>query len=288
MRMAYYPGCSLTSTGVEFDLSTRAVAEKLGIELWEIPDWNCCGASYAHSTSQLLSLALPARNLALAEKEGLDVAVSCAACYNRMKTVSEVVNRSPMIKDQVSRIIELEYNAASKVVSIIEVINEYYGLERLAEQVTWPLRELKVASYYGCLLVRPPELGMDDVENPSLLDRIVRSLGGVPIEWNYKVECCGAFHSTFRPKQGLKIIGDILDDACRSGAECIVVACPLCMLNLDMRQESAKKEKALGKTIPIFYFTELIGLALGIPLKKLGTNKHFVDVLPLLKRKNLQ
>lgn len=286
VKYAYYPGCSLNATGVEYNMSTKALARALGIELQEIPQWNCCGASAAHNTSQLLAQALPARNLALAEAENLDVAVPCAACYSRMKAVREAVRKSDLVRAKVSVLIEMDYHARNDVLSIVEIFAGTYSLPKIKEGLVKPLSGLKVACYYGCLLVRPPELAMDDQEDPQSLDGMISSLGGIPLEWRGKVACCGAGHSTTLLPVGFNMIGDILDAAKECGADCIASACPLCMLNLDMRQGNLSKRRKTSYNIPVFYFTELVGFALGISPKVLGFKKHFVDPFPLLKAKN--
>lgn len=287
MKFAYYPGCSLNATGIEYNLSTKALAKKLDIELWEIPQWSCCGAFYAQKKSYLLEVALPARNLALAEKEGLDVAVNCAACYNKMKAASEAMKKSEELKKKVSDLIEMEYNAKSEVLSIIEVFEREYGLEKLKSRVVKPLDGLKVASYYGCLFVRPPELAMDDMEDPQSLDRIIAALGGEAVDWSHKVECCGAFQTTYHTKTGLQMINNILAAAVEAGADCVACACPVCMLNLDMRQGNINSFKKTNYRLPVFYFTELMGLAMGSSPKELGIKKHFTDPKPLLKARAL-
>jgi heterodisulfide reductase subunit B2 len=287
VKYAYYPGCSLSATGVEYNMSTLALAHKLGVELLEIPQWNCCGASYSHNRGHLFTIALPARNLALAERENLEVAVSCAACYNKMKGAREAVKSSPGMKEKINRILKMEYNATYDVLSSVEVFGKRYGLNNISARVTKPLTGLRVASYYGCLLVRPPQLAMDDQENPCSIDDIIGALGGTAVDWTHKVECCGAFHSTYNSQAGFNVIGDILAAAADSGADCIAVACPLCMLNLDMRQANVNKQRKTNYRMPIFYFTELMGLAVGILPKELGIQKHFVNPGPLLRAKAL-
>jgi heterodisulfide reductase subunit B len=267
-------------------MSTEALARALGIELTEIPQWNCCGASAAHNTNHLLAQALPARNLALAEAENLDVAVPCAACYSRMKAVREAVRKSDLVRAKVSSVIEMDYHARNDVFSIVEIFAGTSTLQQIEAKVLKPLSGLKVACYYGCLLVRPPELAMDDQEDPQSLDRIIGSLGGTPLTWSGKVSCCGAGHSTTLLPVGFKMIGDILEAAEECGADCIACACPLCLLNLDMRQGDLSKRRKKSFKIPVFYFTELVGFALGISPKVLGFKKHFVDPLPLFKAKN--
>jgi heterodisulfide reductase subunit B len=288
MRMAYYPGCSLDGVGLEFNLSTRAVSKLLGLELWEIPDWNCCGASAAHTRDQLLALALPARNLALAEQEGLDVAVPCAACFNRMKVTELATRSSKETKDAISELIELPYEASNQARNLIDVMANVVGLEKIKEKVQKPLSGLKVACYYGCLLVRPPEITQfDDPEDPMSMDNIVSSIGGEPVYWAYKVECCGASQTSALPKATLPLLHRIFQNAFENGADCLAVACPLCFINLDMRQGGVKKAFQGSYNLPVFYFTELMGLAFGISPKELGLKKHFVDPLPLLNSRGI-
>lgn len=288
MRYAYYPGCSLESTGIEYNLSTKAVAKQLGIELWEIPDWICCGASAAHSTDQLLGLALPAHNLAIAEKEGLDIAVPCAACYNRMRGAQYAARNIPELQAQISQVIEMDYEGKTETLSLLDLIANYVGEEKIEEQVRRPLDGLKVATYYGCLLVRPEEItGFDDVENPMSMDRIMTALGAEPVEWAFKTECCGAGHTTTMSKEANVLLYNIFEDAKSNGAECIVTACPLCFLNLDMRQKGVEAAYGQEYGLPVFYFTELMGISFGYSPKELGVPKHFVDGVTLLEEKDL-
>lgn len=288
MKYAYYPGCSLNSTGKEYNITAKAVAKKLGIELWEIPEWNCCGASAAHSTNHLLGLALPARNVALAEKEGLDVAVPCAACFSRMRAAQKAVRTSPKLKAEIQSAIEMDYEAKNEVKSLLDVFVNGVGLEKIASEVKKPLKDIKVAAYYGCLLVRPPEIAeFDDPENPMVMDNLLAALGAEPVDWGYKIECCSAGHATVKPEVGLKMINDIFINAVENGAEAIVTACPLCFLNLDMRQQAVVKKYGKDYNMPIFYFTELMGIALGFEVNGTVLKKHFVNPLPYLQSKGL-
>ncbi|KUO52508.1 MAG: heterodisulfide reductase subunit B [Desulfitibacter sp. BRH_c19] len=288
LKYAYYPGCSLNSTGVEYNQSAKAVAKHLGVQLEEIDDWNCCGASAAHNTSHLLSIALPARSLALSEKQGLDVAVPCAACFNRMKAAQVEVRESKEMKQTISEVIGMEYEAKYEVKPLLDVLVNDVGLDKIKEAVTRPLTGLKVASYYGCLLVRPPKtMCFDDVEDPMTMDNLVEALGGEPVDWSYKVECCGAGHSTAKPSVGIPMIRDILKNAKLNGANCILTACPLCFLNLDMRQKEASQLHNETYELPVFYFTQLMGLAIGYSAKELFINKHFVDPMKLLEEKDI-
>lgn len=288
MKFAYYPGCSLNSTGVEYNISAKAVAKHLGLELWEIPEWNCCGASAAHNTDHLLALALPARNLALAEQQELDVAVPCAACFNRLKATEQAVRESAATREKVNKAIEMDYQANNSVRPLLDVMANALGMNAVKEKVVRPLDDLQVAAYYGCLLVRPPAVTrFDDPEDPQTMDRLMGTIGATPVEWSFKVECCGAGHSTTTPQVGLPMIDSILADARENGADCIVTACPLCFLNLDMRQKEIEQKYNRSYNLPIFYFTELMGLAFGYSPKDMGITKHFVDPMPLLEGKDL-
>lgn len=289
LKYAYYPGCSLNSTGIEYNITSKAVAKHLGVQLEEIDDWNCCGASAGHKTSYLLSVALPARTLALAEKQGLgDVAVPCAACFNSMKGAQVAVRNSPELKKDIDEIINMEYSAKNEVKTLLDVLVNDVGLEKIKEATTRPLTGLKVASYYGCLLVRPPKVvQFDDVENPMTMDNLVSALGGEPVEWSYKVECCGAAHSTSKPSVGVPMINKILKDAKQNGANCILTACPLCFINLDMRQKAAGEHDNSNFDLPVFYFTQLMGLAIGYSAKELCLSKHFVSPMKLLEEKEI-
>jgi len=289
MKYAYYPGCSLHSTGIEYDISSKLVAKRMGIELKEIPDWNCCGASAAHTTNHMLGLALPARNLAIAEKEGLDVLAPCAACYNRMKTTELAVKASEQTKQKIANITEMDYQGNIGVKTALEVFVKDAGLEAVKALATKTLGGMKVAAYYGCLLVRPHDVGIDDMENPMLMDDMVTALGGEAVQWPFKTECCGASLPTAKGKVGLKLVYDILSMAQSVGAEAIVTACPLCFVNLDMRQSDLNK-KVSGSSfkIPIFYFTELMAIAFGEKPASAGAGKHFVNTSEILAKYNLK
>jgi heterodisulfide reductase subunit B len=262
-RFAYFPGCSLESSAKEFDESTREVCEALGVELVEIPDWNCCGATSAHSLDRALSLALPTRNLRLADQMGLDLLAPCAACFSREKLA-------------VLKLAEEGSPLSITARHLIEVLTNPPILERIKGAVK---REpsLKVVCYYGCLLARPPELvDFDDPENPQMMDDIVRAIGCEPVDWSFKTDCCGAGLSIARTDVVLKLVGRLIEMAHEAGADCIAVACPMCHSNLDGRQKGAVKRFG-GQTMPVLYITELIGMALGLEPQK-WFKKHTVPV----------
>lgn len=280
MRMAYYPGCSLDATAAEYGLSTERMAKKLGIDLWEIPDWSCCGASSAHQTDHLLAVSLPARNLAIAEKEGLDVLAPCAACYNRFRGTEHEVRTSEAVRADVEKVIGMEYRATNKTVSVLELLVDQYGLPQLEQQVVNPLRGMKPACYYGCLLVRPQKVtGFDDPEDPTSMDRIMRSLGASPVEWSGKSECCSAGLAQTKPEMGAEVIYRLIKKAMDAGADSFVTACPICMINLDMRQKAIEKKYKIKINMPVYYVTELVAVACGDKPQDVGIKRHFVEAV---------
>lgn len=283
MKYAYFPGCSLESTAKEFNESTLLVADALGIELNEIPDWNCCGATSAHNLNHDLSVALPARNLGIAEEMGLDVVAPCAACYNRMRSAEVTLKNDEAIRNEVNAKLEKKYTGGVTVKSALEVFTQPEVLAKVAENIRKPLSGLNPACYYGCLLVRPPKvLGFDDPEAPTSMDRAMETIGAKPIEWYFKNECCGASFGISRSDIVAKLTGKILSDAKKHGANCIVTACPLCMTNLEMRQAAAGKLRGEDLSMPIFFFTELLGLAMEVPGVRKCFASHLVDVNPAL------
>ncbi len=284
-RFAYFPGCSMHSTAKEYAESLESVCEALDLELVEIPDWNCCGATSAHSLDHKLSIALPARNLALAEQMGLDIAVPCAACYNRLAVANENLKNQPELREEINESLPQKFRGNIKVRPLIEVIVNEVGLSKIAEAVKEPLSSLKVACYYGCLLVRPPKiLGFDDAEDPQSLDRLVKTLGAETVEWPHKTECCGASFSLTRRDIVYKLTGDVLKMAKRAGADCIVTACPLCMSNLDMRQSDIEKMTGEKFDLPVFFFTELMGWAMHLDNLEGCLERHFVNPKPLVQK----
>ena len=279
LKFSYYPGCSLESTAKEYDQSVRVVSEILGIDLVELSDWSCCGASSGHSTNYQLSLALPARNLALAEKEGRDVAVVCAACFLRFKQTNHDLRANDGLRQEIETIIDMPYQGSVEVRHLLDIICRGVGFEEIERRVKRPLNGLKLVSYYGCYLVRPPEITQfDDSENPRLMDDLMVAMGAEALDWSHKVECCGGNLLLSRPDIVVKLVGDIVQAAADAGADGIVTACPLCQANLDTRQHGPVR-------LPIFYFSELMGLALGVDEKSLRTwwKRHINNTDVVLK-----
>lgn len=283
MRYAYYPGCSAESTARDMHQSTLAVAGALGIEMVEPKGWTCCGATAGHQTDRILAASLPAANLVKIKDMGLDCVVNCAACYNRMKVASHEISSDPQIRKSVCDAVGRDYDGSVKVRHLIEVLLEDVGLDSISNAITNPLRDLKVASYYGCLLVRPPKVvNFDDTENPMSLDKLVKAVGAEPLDWPYKTECCGGGLSLSRTDVVVNLTDSVLDMAQSAGADCVTVSCPMCQVNLDLRQQDIKKQTGRDYQIPIVYITQLLGLGLGISPDKLGFNKLMVPASNVL------
>ncbi len=276
MALGIYPGCSLQGTAREYTESVYAVCEAFGIELKEVPDWNCCGATAAHNLDKDLSLALPARILASAEKEGMnEIVVPCAACYSRLTVTQHELVADPELKNRISEIIEMPLKGKVRIMNVLELINEFI-LDKIEGKISNPFN-FKVASYYGCLLVRPHGiLKYDRAEDPRSMDVIMEKLGAKPVEWAFKTTCCGAGLSVSKTPVVAKLSGNILEDAVSRGAEYIVVACPMCHSNLDMRRKDIESHMKKAFPIPVLYITQALGLAIGLDKNKLGIQRHFV------------
>lgn len=289
MKYSYFPGCSLHSSAVEYNISTKVICEALGIELIEIPDWICCGSSPAHVFNEVLSIALPIRSLLSALEMGDDdVLTACPACFNRLKSANLKMRSDSDIKEKVNQVLQSKYQGELKIRHLLEVLKNDYGFEKLTDEIKKSLEGLKVACYYGCLLARPKNIvDFDDAEDPKLMDELLQLAGADVIDWPYKTECCGMSFSLSKTDVVLKLSGDILSMAKEFGAECIAVGCPLCHSNLDMRQSDIEKERDVKFQLPIFYFTQLIGLSFDISPEELALKKQMVSPYPLLRQKEL-
>ena len=281
IKIGYFPGCSLASGSVDYSESVEAVSAAARVDLVEIPDWNCCGATCAHSVNKMLALSLPARNLALAREAGLEtLVVPCAGCYNRLALVHHALTNSPDTLAQVETIIERPYDGKMRIMNAIEYASEIL-LPRMNVKAGL-LEGARFAPYYGCLLVRPPKvLAFDDPEDPVSMDVILRGLGADVVDWEYKVECCGGGHSLSRTDLVLPLASKILAAARESGADAIVTACPMCHTNLDLRQLDVKRVERLKDGMPVYYLTEVIGLAAGLDEKAIGVRRHFINATGL-------
>ncbi|HLE30918.1 MAG TPA: CoB--CoM heterodisulfide reductase iron-sulfur subunit B family protein [Anaerolineales bacterium] len=281
MSYSFYPGCSLHSTGLEYGLSAQAVFRRLGLELRELAGWNCCGASSAHALNHTLALALPARTLALAQTVGHDLVTPCAACFSRMKNADYVLRTDPGARAEIETIVGFKFTGEIAIRPLLAVLHEDYGPQRIAAQVRRPLRGLKVVTYYGCLLVRPPEIArFDDPDDPHVMADLLRAVGADVKTWSYATDCCGGSLSLSRSDIVSGLVTRLAERAREAGAEAFVTACPLCQVNLEMRQTGQAK-------MPAFYFTELLGLAFGLPDAHKWWGKHLIDPRPMLRSAGL-
>lgn len=288
MKLAFYPGCTLHSTALDYNESTQSIANELDIELVEIPNWTCCGASPAHFLDNVLSTVLPIKDMVHAKEISDELVICCAACFSRFKNAGKKVIEHPEIAEKVKEILGIEEIPQIKIYHLLDVLVNKIGLERIQEKIKQDLKGLKVASYYGCLLVRPPKvMEFDDPEDPISMDSLVQALGGESVSWPHKVECCGGSLALARTDIVLKLCYDILQSAHDAGAECLMVACPLCQNNLDMRQAAINKKYGKDFHLPVFYFTQLLGLTLGIDGQMLGLQRSLVSGESLLENKDI-
>jgi len=285
MKYAYYPGCSAHSTARDMHESTVAVAGALNIDLIEPAGWTCCGATAAHQTDRVLAASLPAVNLLKVKDMGLDMVANCAACYNRMKVANHEVSTHPAMRKSVGDAVGRDYDGSVKVRHFIEVLLDDVGLDVIKGALKHSLNGLKVACYYGCLLVRPHDVtNFDDPENPTSLDRLVTAMGGEGLDWPHKVECCGGGLSMSRTDVVVSLTNSILEMAKAAGAECIAVSCPMCQINLDVRQQDIERQTGRCFEMPIVYITQLLGLCLGISPDELGLNRLMVSPLIVVEK----
>lgn len=283
MEVSYYPGCSLDGTAKEYGESTEAIFYTLGIKLKELDDWNCCGASSAHVLNDSLSVTLPIRNLEIADKAGLDMVVPCAACYQRLKLAEK-----HMLAEKQAGTSKHPYSGKIHIKHLIDFMWENVGEAGLRRRIKKPLKGLKAVCYYGCLTVRPPQItDAKNPENPTAMDKLLKSLGAEVKNWTYKTDCCGGSLILTLPDTALGMTRKLFDMAKEAGADCIVTGCPMCFSNLDSWQKKISLQSGKEYNVPIFHLSELIGLSFGDSNAKKWLKRHFVDPLPLLEQKGL-
>lgn len=292
MKYGYYPGCSLERNAIAYHQSIMAVAAPLGLEFAEIEDWNCCGATEYVSLNLLPAYALVGRNLALAanqRRNGNHLVTPCSACFLNLSKVNHYMADSPELAEQVNTALAaggLHYQPDSvQVRHLLDIMVNDVGYETIAGKVTKPLYNLRVAPYYGCLIVRPGYQGtFDDPEYPTTLDKLMRVLGAEVVDFPLKAHCCGGHMTQISEAVALELIRRLLKNAADYEADVIVTLCPMCQLNLDAYQENVNRYFKTSYHIPILYFTQLMGLAFGIPAEKLGFGKEFVNARPVLTK----
>lgn len=288
MKLAYYPGCTLKANAKNFENSALCSLRELGIEVQELGRWNCCGTVFSLATDDLIQHLASIRNLIRAKETSSDaVMVLCAMCYNTLKRANGRVRNDPSALEKIHKFMDEEkiaYNGDVKVLHLLEILRDDVKLENIAKKVTKPLQGLKIACYYGCLLVRPKDIGLDDVENPTILEKLMAALGASPVDFPHKTECCGAYQTVDKPQTVARRTFQILTSAMERGAEAVVVACPLCAFNLDHRQKQTVQLYPGFKNLPVFYFTQMLAVALGCPEESLMLDLHDVDPKPVLKK----
>jgi heterodisulfide reductase subunit B len=277
VEIGYYPGCALHGSSADYEMSVRACLSTLGVGLRELDDWICCGATAAHSLNRKLAVALPARNLSLAERDGLDEMLApCPMCSMELIKAGRALARDPALRDEISQIVELPVCGRTQVLNLIQVFQRI-GYPQISQRATRRLDEFRPACYYGCLLTRPPEeLRFDDCEQPSSMESLLAELGAAPVDWNYKTECCGAGMTMANEDTVLELSHRILSNATEHGANCLVVACPMCHVNLDMKQAAINRRFGVEHQMVVYYLSDLVGLSLGLDAKTLGIDRHFV------------
>lgn len=269
MKYSYYPGCAQQGTAVDYRISVRAVFRSLGIELEEIKNWNCCGALHIPDTT--MRAALSARTLAMGK--GMDIATPCNLCYSNLMRARSALEDIDF-KNRINETLAANNNLNAKPKHLLEVVVKDFGLPKIAEHIKKPLK-IKAAPYYGCLLTRP-ENDFDSPENPKTLDNLISTLGSEPVKYFYKTKCCGGPILITDENAALSLAKDILLMAKESGADCIVVTCPMCHLQLDAKQKAVEARYDINIDLPVIYFTQLMGLSMGFSPKEMGLDKHLV------------
>ena len=284
-QYAYYPGCSLESLATGYNVSTLEVAHELGLDLKEIKDWNCCGSTAYFPVDELLAYTLVARNLALAEKEGLsDFVAPCSACYKNAYFTNAYLKKDPDLAEHINYALEadnLHVNGTMRVRHLIEVIIEDVGLEEIGKKIVHPLQGLRVAPYYGCQLLRPRK-GHENVENPQFFENLLSALGAEPVDYPSRTRCCGGSLIITNRKAALDMVHKLLEDAVNHQADVIATTCPMCNVNLEVYQSQVNQEFGTHFSIPVMYFTQIMGVALGIKPGRLGIGKEMIAGASLL------
>lgn len=306
MKYGYYPGCSLERNAIAYNLSTRAVAHRLGMELNEVEDWNCCGATEYIAVNRMAAYALVGRNLALAAQQGANGAASaapsaapsqavsqlvapCSACFLNLSKVDRYLSDSPELADKTNQALAaggLNYQPGSvRVRHLLDVVVNDVGYDEIATRVKTPLHNLRLAPYYGCLVVRPGFQGQfDDPEYPTSLDRLLQTLGATVVDFPLKAHCCGGHMTQISQDTALELIRRILQNAADYNADAIVTLCPMCQINLDLFQESVNRKFNTHYELPVLFFTQMLGLAFGMDPAELGIGKEIIDAQPALAK----
>ena len=283
-KYAYYPGCSLENLALSYHESTMETTRKLGVEFVELDDWNCCGATAYFHIDELLAYTLCARNLALAEKEHLDVVAPCAGCYKNMYFTNDHLKKDPDLAEHINFALEednLHFNGNIAVRHLMEMYVQDVGLDEIKAQVVRPLEGVNIAPYYGCQILRPRK-DHEDVEQPRFFEDLISTIGAEPVDFPYRLKCCGGALIISNRQAALSMVRNLLKNAIDNGTDVIATACPMCQLNLECYQKQVNQEFGTDISIPVLYFTQLIGLSFGIEPSKLGIGSELVAARPAL------
>ena len=294
-KFPFYPGCTLKTKAENFERSGLAVTRALNLELIEPERWNCCGTVFSLTDDDLIHHVAPIRNLIRIEemnKNGIvdesRVVVFCSMCYNTLKRANLRVKENDEDLEKINNLMYLEddYKKSIEVIHFLQLLQEI-GFDKIKEKVKKPLTNLNVAPYYGCMLLRPKEVGIDDPEDPVIQDELINALGANPIDYPYKKVCCGSYQTVHEKEAVAGLTYDILTNAQNEGADVVITSCPLCAFNLDNRQKEVKKTHPEFKEIPILYFSQLMAIAFDLDKKTFGFDLNYIDPKPILKSKNL-
>lgn len=286
-ELLYYPGCTLKTTAKNFEISLLASYEKLGIKLNELSRWNCCGTVYSLASDDLMHQLAPIRNLIRVKEEGQDKFVTfCSMCYNTLKRSNNRIRENKEDRDKINNFMdeeEIKYQGDVEVLQGLEILRDDIGFDKIKEKTIKPLSGIKVAPYYGCLLLRPDDVKIDDAENPSILENLISAIGAEPLDFPYKNECCGSYQTVNKVDLVVERTHNIVGYAKKMGADLMVTSCPLCQFNLDRRQKETKKKYSDFNGLPVLYFTQVLGMALGVERDKLGFELNYVNPEEVLK-----
>ncbi|MCD4817496.1 MAG: CoB--CoM heterodisulfide reductase iron-sulfur subunit B family protein [Candidatus Cloacimonetes bacterium] len=297
MKISYFPGCTLKTTAKNLEISAIESAKKLGIEMVELSKWNCCGVVASLTSDDLMKHLAPVRNLIRVQEmqknklvdEGENRLLTlCSMCFNTLKLSNKRIheNNEDLISLNNFMYLEEDYEGEVEVIHFFELIKEI-GFEKVKEQAKTTLKDLKIAPYYGCMLLRPKEVGLDDAESPNIMENFIESIGGTAIEWEAKSRCCGSYHTVNNKHIVINLAKSIIENARKNGAETIITTCPLCAFNLDSRQKDIIEEFPDFVPMPIFYFSQLMALALGVEEKYFGFDDNYIDPKKILEEKGL-
>ena len=288
MDYLYFPGCTLYTKAKNLDQTARDCSKLLGFELKELPNWTCCGATFPLATDNIMALLPPARILATAREKGTVLTTLCAVCFNVIKRTNRLMQGDGEKREKINTYLEKNYQGDLRILHYLEILKQDIGFPRLKEKLSKPLTGLKAAAYYGCMLLRPfEEMEFDDKERPTVFEAFLETLGAQAVDFPYKIECCGSFQSVGAPDVATECAYKILASAQKNGAEVVVSTCPMCTFNIDHKQADIKEKYLDFRTIPVLYFTQLLGIAMGLDHKTLGFEQNFIDPLPVLKQKGL-